>query len=64
VVYGFKSTIGVECDFFIKGESLVFIGDNTTWSVPRQPDLYRRRRSAAAGILSRIRKWFWRAPGH
>ena len=33
-VYLFESFIGRQCLFFISGDSLVFIGDNTTWSVP------------------------------
>ena len=36
-VYQFESTLGIQCAFFLKGESFVFIGDNTTWSVPRPP---------------------------
>jgi hypothetical protein len=35
-VYSFESRIGLRCAFFIDGDALVFIGDNTTWAVPRR----------------------------
>lgn len=35
-VYSFESNIGLECLFFIDGDDLVFIGDHTTWVVPRR----------------------------
>jgi hypothetical protein len=33
-VYIFESYIGMQCKFFIAGDDLVFIGDNTYWKVP------------------------------
>ena len=35
-VYSFESNIGMQCLFFIDGDDLVFIGDHTTWVVPRR----------------------------
>ena len=35
-VYLFESNIGMQCLFFIDGDDLVFIGDHTTWVVPRR----------------------------
>jgi len=32
-VYRFVSIIGMDCVFFIDGDELVFIGDNTTYTV-------------------------------
>lgn len=34
-VYLFESVIGLRCCFFIAGDKLVFIGDNTTYTVER-----------------------------
>lgn len=65
-VFHFESSQGLRCSFFLKGESLVFIGDNTTWSVPRPPAALHNQtlqRTGAAGIVSRVRKWFTRVPG-
>jgi hypothetical protein len=65
-VYQFESPQGLRCAFFLKSESLVFIGDNTTWSVPRPPAALHHQtlqRAGAAGLLSRVRKWFKRGAG-
>lgn len=64
--YAFESATGLKCAFFIKDDSLVFIGDNTTWSVPRPPAAVHNQslqRTRAAGIMFRLRKWFTRGSG-
>jgi hypothetical protein len=35
-VYRFTSHIGFECLFFLDADDFVFIGDHTTWVVPRR----------------------------
>jgi len=65
-VYQFESSVGLQCVFFLKGESLVFIGDNTTWSVPRPPAALHNQtfqRTGAAGVVARLRKWLTRGSG-
>lgn len=65
-VYLFESAAGLRRAFFLRGESLVFIGDNTTWSVPQPPAALHNptlRRTWAAGVVSNVRKWFGRGAG-
>lgn len=40
-VYHFESIIGLQCSFCFDGNAMVFLGDNTCWSVPswRHPAL-------------------------
>ena len=61
-IYAFESTIGFDCSFFIKGESLVFIGDNTTWSVPRPPAALRKTPTPWAAAATLIRRPLTRRP--
>jgi hypothetical protein len=64
--YAFESATGLKCAFFIKGDSLVFVGDNTTWLVPRPTNALHNppmQRTGAAGIGSFIRKLLGRGSG-
>jgi hypothetical protein len=64
--YAFESATGLKCAFFIKDESLVFIGDNTTWSVPRPTNALHKppmQRTGAAGIVSLVRRLLGRGTG-
>lgn len=56
-IYAFESKVGLQCAFFISGESLVFINDNTTWSVPKSTASSHDQTlppTGSAGMLSRI----------
>ena len=59
-VYAFESATGLKCAFLIKDESLVFIGDNTTWSVPRptnavhNPPMQRTGRGGTFSLVGRL----------
>jgi hypothetical protein len=65
-VYVFESRIGMRCAFFIDNDDLVFIGDNTTWSVPRRTNALHNppmQGTGAAGIVSFIRTLLGRGSG-
>lgn len=59
-MFVFESVQGIRCGFFFKGESIVFVGDNTLWSVPRkaaEPHRLPVRRSWVRRSCSVIAKW-------
>jgi hypothetical protein len=65
-VYSFESNTGIQCAFFIDNDDLVFVGDNTTWSVPRRTNALHSppmQRTGAAGIVSFVRRLLGRGSG-
>ena len=53
-VYSFESNSGMQCVFFIDNDDLVFVGDNTTWSVPRRTNALHNppmQRTGPAGMI-------------
>jgi hypothetical protein len=65
-VYRFESYVGLGCTFFFADDDLVFVGENTLWSVPRRASTPRGpapRGALAAGALARIRGWLARGRG-
>jgi hypothetical protein len=56
--FRFESRIGMSCVFFFRGDRIVLIGDNTTWSPdPDGPNQPKARPHERRGTVGRILAW-------